>query len=104
VVDSGQPANAQLRVLVHETVHALGVGYREYGRERAEVIVDTATHLVCSSVGLRVERETVPYVAGWGEDGALEAVSEFAKTIDELARRVEDVLSGVTAAADPVAA
>jgi hypothetical protein len=31
-------------------------------------------------------------VAGWGEDGALEAVSEFAKTIDGLARRVEDVV------------
>ncbi len=43
VVDAGQPANALLRVLIHETVHALGVGYAEYGRERAEVIVDTAT-------------------------------------------------------------
>jgi len=33
--------------------HALGVGYREYGRERAEAIVDTATHLVCSSAPYR---------------------------------------------------
>jgi hypothetical protein len=33
-------------------------------------------------------------VAGWGEDGALEAVTEFAKTIDELARRVEAALTG----------
>jgi hypothetical protein len=31
-------------------------------------------------------------VAGWGEDGALEAVTEFAKTIDELARRIESAL------------
>ena len=53
MVDSGQPANAQLRVLVHEMSHALGVGYREYGRERAEAIVDTATHLVCSSAPYR---------------------------------------------------
>jgi hypothetical protein len=30
-------------------------------------------------------------VAGWGEDGALEAVTEFAK-IDELARRIESAL------------
>jgi hypothetical protein len=36
----------------------------------------------------------VPYVAGWGEDGALEAVTQFAKTIDELAWRIENVLTG----------
>jgi hypothetical protein len=55
VVDADQPANARLRILIHETIHALGVGYAEYGRERAEVIVDTATHLACSSIGLRVD-------------------------------------------------
>ena len=60
VVDADQTANAQPRILIHETIHSLGVGYAEYGRERAEVIVDTATHLVCSSVGLRVDGETVP--------------------------------------------
>jgi hypothetical protein len=88
VVDADQPANAQLRILIHETIH-----HAEYGRARAEVIVDTATHLVCSGLGLRVDGETVPYIAGWGEDGALEAVTRFAKTIDELARRVENVLT-----------
>lgn len=79
------PIPAQIGTLIHHTIHGLGVGYAEYGRERAEVIVDTATHLVCASVGLRVDGESVPYVAGWGEDGAIEAVAEFAKTIDELA-------------------
>jgi hypothetical protein len=92
VVDAGAPPNARLRTLIHETIHGLGVGYAQYGRERAEVIVDTATLLACSSVGLDVAGETVPYVAGWGEDGALEAVTAFAKTIDELARCVETVL------------
>jgi hypothetical protein len=67
VVDDDAPANAQLRILIHETIHGLGVGYTEYGRERAEVIVDTATHLACASVGLRVDGETVAYVAGWGD-------------------------------------
>jgi hypothetical protein len=92
VVDADAPANAQLRTLIHETIHALGVGYAEYGRERAEVIADTATWLAASSVGLDVSGESIPYVAGWGEDGALEAVTDFAKTIDGLARQVEDVL------------
>jgi hypothetical protein len=40
VVDAAAPANARLRALIHEVVHALGVGYADYGRERAEVIVD----------------------------------------------------------------
>jgi hypothetical protein len=93
VVDARQSANARLRILIHETIHALGVGYAEYGRERAEVIVDTATHLVAASVGLDVSGESVPYVAGWGESGALEAVTAFATTIDELARRIETALA-----------
>src|SRR4051812_41385641 len=93
VVDAAAPANARVRTLVHETIHALGVGYAEFGRERAEVIVDTATYLMCGSVGLDVAGESVPYVAGWGEDGALEAVTQFANTIDELARRVEAALT-----------
>jgi hypothetical protein len=50
--------------MIHEPVHALGVGYPDYGRERAEVVVDTATHLACSSVGLNVAGESLPYVAG----------------------------------------
>jgi hypothetical protein len=93
VVDAGRAANARLRILIHETIHALGVGYAEYGRERAGVIVDTATYVVAASVGLDVGGESIPYVAGWGETGALEAVTAFASTIDELARRVETVLA-----------
>lgn len=92
VVNADAPANAQVRTLVHELAHALGVGYRDYGRGRAEVIVDTVTFIVCSSLGLDVGCESVPYVASWGEDGALNAVTEFAQTIDALARRLEDAL------------
>lgn len=93
VVDADQPVNARVRVLVHELAHALGVGYREYGRRKAEVIVDTVTHIVCAGAGLDVGGETIPYVAGWGEDGALNAVTEFAGVIDSLARKLEDAIS-----------
>ena len=44
-------------------------------------------------LGLDVSGETIPYVAGWGEDGALEAVTQFAQLIDALAHRVEAALS-----------
>jgi hypothetical protein len=39
--------------------------------------------------------EAVPYIADCGEDGALDAVTEFARLIDDLARRVNAALSAV---------
>jgi hypothetical protein len=89
VVDAEQSANAQVRILVHEITHALGVNYSTYTRAQAEVIVDTTTLIVLSAVGLDTAGETIPYVAGWGETGALEAVTEFAAVIDTLARQIE---------------
>lgn len=89
VVNEQLAANAQVRVLIHELAHALGIGYREYGRDRAEVLVDTITYIVCGAVGLDVSGETIPYLAGWGEEGALDAISAYAQTIDEIARRIE---------------
>jgi antirestriction factor ArdC-like protein len=93
VVDSDQAVNGQVRTLVHELVHALGVNYQTHSRPQAEVIVDTVTFIVCAGVGLDVGGESIPYVAGWGEDGALEAVTEFAGVIDTLAHKLEDVIA-----------
>lgn len=89
-VDDCAPANSQVRTLIHECVHALGVDCRSYPRHQAEVIADTVTFLACASVGLATDAESVPYVASWGKDGALEAVTACAQTIDKLARRIED--------------
>jgi hypothetical protein len=91
VVATG-PANRQVRTLVHELAHAHGLGY-ELGRERCEVLVDCVTYIVCSSVGLDVGGESIPYIAGWGEDGELDAIREYAATIDTIARRIEDVVA-----------
>jgi hypothetical protein len=91
VVASG-PANRQVRTLVHELAHALGLGYDQYGREQAEVLVDCVTYIVCASVGLDVGGESIPYIAGWGEDGALDAIRDYAQKIDTIARRIEDAL------------
>jgi hypothetical protein len=47
------------------------------------------------------------YIAGWGEDGALDAVREYAQTIDAVARRIEDALQSAQTtgpAADATAA
>jgi len=93
VIDAEQSPNAQLRILIHESVHALGVDYKSYSRAQAEVIVDTTTLVILGAVGFDISGETVPYVAGWGENGALEAVTEFAQLIDTLATRVETAIT-----------
>jgi N-terminal domain of anti-restriction factor ArdC len=93
VVDADAPANAQVRTLIHECAHAAGIDYQSYSRSQAEVMVDTVSLLVASALGLAVDGETIPYVAGWGETGALEAVTEFAQLIDTLARRLEAAIT-----------
>src|SRR4051812_41048269 len=98
VVASG-PANCEVRTLVHELAHALGLGYDQHGREKAEVLVDCVTYVVCSSVGLDVGGESIPYIAGWGEDGALDAIRKYAETIDAIARQIEDALNDDSTAA-----
>jgi antirestriction protein ArdC len=82
-------ANARVRVLVHELAHAHGVGYRDYGREDAEVIVETAAVIVCGALGLDTSGESIPYIAGWGEANDLEAIGKYAATVDEIASALE---------------
>lgn len=92
VVNDALSGNGQVRVLVHELAHASGIGYAEHGRAVAEVLVDTITYIVCSSIGLDVSGSSVPYVAGWGEDGELEAIKGCAELIDRTASQIEGAL------------
>jgi hypothetical protein len=110
IVAATGPANRRVRTLVHEIAHAHGLGYAEFGRERCEVLVDCVTYCVLGFVGLDVGGESIPYVAGWGEDGALDAIRQYAETIDSVARRIEDALPSEpfpvpgTSASDTIAA
>jgi N-terminal domain of anti-restriction factor ArdC len=83
------PANRQVRILVHELAHAHGLDYQQYGREHCEVLADCVTYCVLGSLGLDISGETIPYIAGWGEDGALNAIRDYAHTIDTIAHRIE---------------
>jgi antirestriction protein ArdC len=94
VIEDRQAPNAKVRVAIHELAHALGVSSERFGRERAEVIVECAAFVVAAGLQLETGGESIPYVAGWGEDGALNAVAEAAGLIDEIARRIEDALTG----------
>lgn len=87
--------NYQVHILVHEIAHALGIGYKEYGRKTAEVIVDSATYIVLAGQGLDVSAHTVNYVTGRGSESTSDAhakLQEFAQTIDKTARRIEQAL------------
>lgn len=98
VVDSSEPLNGQVRTLVHELAHALGITYEAFGRAQAEVIVDSATYCVLDTVGLDVTGESVPYVTGWGGDDADKYLRLHADLIDQIAKRIEKAIGG-----DPVA-
>jgi len=91
IVISGalESANARVHVLVHELAHAHGVTYKDYSRGEAEVIVETAAVIVCGSLGLDTSGESIPYIAGWGEDGDLDAIRQHAETVDQIARAIE---------------
>lgn len=92
VIGSQHSPNGRVRVLVHEIAHALGVGYAQYGRSGAEVIVESVTYIVLAGQGFGLDAASVPYVASWGNGNATETMREFAGTIDELARRIERAL------------
>ena len=51
------------------------------------------TYIVCAGAGLDVSGESVPYVAGWGQEDAVAAVHRFAGTIDTVARRIEHAIN-----------
>lgn len=88
--DEPRPANARVRTLVHELAHAVGVPtYKEHGQASAEVIVETAAHIVCGAIGLDTAGESIPYIAGWGERGDLAAIRTYAETVDKIARELE---------------
>ena len=94
VVNSELAPNGRLRVLIHELCHAHDAGYDVYERAACEVIVDCATQIVCTSVGLDVSADSIPYIAGWAEqDNALSTITTFANVIDELAAMLESVVT-----------
>ena len=84
----------QLELLLQlELAHAHGIGYAEYGREEAELIVESVAFIVCGSVGLDTSGESVPYLAGWQPDDPGERIRKLAGTIDEIARAIEQALA-----------
>jgi hypothetical protein len=95
VISTDQSRNSILATLIHEVTHAMGVGYEDYDRGQAEVIVESVAMLCCASIGLDTAAASAPYIAGWGGvDGEPphSAVQRHMKVIDALCRRIEEGL------------
>jgi hypothetical protein len=86
------PDNAKVATLIHELAHAHGVDYTQFSRPEAELIVESVACIVCAGAGLDTRGESVPYLAGWNPDDALERIKRLTATIDEIARRIERAL------------
>ncbi|HET9186015.1 MAG TPA: ArdC family protein [Solirubrobacterales bacterium] len=92
--DEGRSSNAQIATLIHEIAHALiRLDRRDddpklaYGEE--EVVVESVAYCVCAAAGLDSGGDSVPYVAGWGGQGANDKIEAYAQLIDRLAHRIE---------------
>jgi hypothetical protein len=89
VIGTDEP-NAEVRTLIHELAHALvGEVDEQFAYAYEEVIVESATYIAAAAAGLDTSGESIPYVAGWGENGALEAIQQVAELIDRIALRIE---------------
>jgi antirestriction protein ArdC len=91
-IDSQLPGNGKVATLVHELAHAHGVDYARFSRAEAELIVESVAYIVCASVGLDTSSDSVPYLAGWNPEQAVERIGLLADTIHEIARALERVL------------
>jgi len=94
VVNKNLSGNALVRTLTHELAHAYGnVNYKDYSREEAEVIVESATVMALSLVGYDVTEASVPYIASWS-NGDLKALHKYVKLVDELAKELARRMEG----------
>jgi hypothetical protein len=84
--------NHRVKTFVHELGHALWRLERDPDDlpltcEEEELVVESIAYTVCGSLGLDTSRFSIPYLASWS---ALETIEWAAKTIDRIAKRIED--------------
>lgn len=92
VIDTALPPNGKVTTLVHELAHAHGIDYQRFSRAEAELIVESVACIVCAGAGLDTGGESIPYIAAWNPEQAVERIQLLTATIDEIARRIENAL------------
>jgi len=95
-IDEGLAANARVATLVHELGHALVASELaddgSLTKELEELVVEAVAYLALAAAGLDTGRDSVPYIASWQGENALEQLRRTAELIDALARRIEQAI------------
>ena len=80
--------DGMVHCLVHELVHAHGVGYKDFDRQAAEIMTETAATIICAELGLCTVEQSSFYLMSWAQ-GDIDKVLSHLKVADEIARKVE---------------
>lgn len=80
--------DGMVHCLVHELVHAHGVSYKDFDRQSAEILTETAATIICAELGLSTVKESSFHLLSWAQ-GDIDKILQHLKAADEIARRVE---------------
>jgi antirestriction protein ArdC len=104
-VEESLEPNGQIAALLHELAHALvRVDRRDedprltYAAE--ELVVESVAYSVAAVAGIDTSTNSIPYLTSWSQDTPIATIHAHAQLIDRLARRLEDVISNDTNAAE----
>ena len=102
-IDERLAANASVATLVHELGHALLENQladdERLTKELEELVVEAVAYVSLAGAGLDTGRDSVPYIASWQGEAALEQLRRAAELIDGLARRIEQTIDAERAPA-----
>jgi len=96
-IDDALALNAKVSTLVHELGHALiwraADTSHPLAKQLEELIVEAVAYVVLAGAGLDTGQDSVPYIASWEGDDALDELQRTAELIDALARRIEQAIA-----------
>jgi antirestriction protein ArdC len=96
-IETGLAGNARVATLVHELGHALIDreldGHGRLDKRVEELIVEAVAYVALAAAGLDTAPDSVPYIASWEGDDALEQLQRTVQLIDALARRIEQTMA-----------
>lgn len=97
-VNEANTVNHQVKTLVHELGHALlraevDVDDSPFSYSEEELVVESVAFTVCGSIGLDTSGYSIPYLASWSQTTSLDTIEQAARTIDRLAKRIEDAVT-----------
>lgn len=97
-INAANTVNHQVKTLVHELGHALlraevDVDDSPFSYSEEELVVESVAFTVCGSIGLDTSGYSIPYLASWSQTTSLDTIEQAARTIDRLAKRIEDAVT-----------